>query len=321
LSALLFLATGTAVLIAGGLAWSTTRAITRPLTVLEAGAHALARGDFQHRIALTGTHEFADLGSAFNFASERIGQLFAERDRAAEQLRQSRADLAHVARTTTMGELAASLSHEIRQPTTAAMMDVKTCLRWLDRDEPDLGEARAAADRAIKDITRASDIINRIRSLFKSDEQQREPFDVNDLVDEMVPLLRGEAHRYGVPIRTELDRGLPKVSADRVQVQQVLMNLMLNGIEAMNETRGTLSVASRAHGHGVLISVSDAGVGLPRAGADQIFQAFFTTKPQGTGLGLSISHSIIESHGGRLWAEANPGGGATFSFTLPAAAG
>jgi signal transduction histidine kinase len=321
LSVLLFLATGMAVLIAGVLAWSTTRAITRPLTVLEAGAHALARGDFQHRIALTGTHEFADLGSAFNFASERIGQLFAERDRAAEQLRQSRADLAHVARTTTMGELAASLSHEIRQPTTAAMMDVKTCLRWLDRDEPDLGEARAAADRAIKDITRASDIINRIRSLFKSDEQQREPFDVNDLVDEMVPLLRGEAHRYGVPIRTELDRGLPKVSADRVQVQQVLMNLMLNGIEAMNETRGTLSVASRAHGHGVLISVSDAGVGLPRAGADQIFQAFFTTKPQGTGLGLSISHSIIESHGGRLWAEANPGGGATFSFTLPAAAG
>jgi signal transduction histidine kinase len=186
---------------------------------------------------------------------------------------------------------------------------------------PGIGEAKAAADRAIKDITRASEIISRIRSLFKNDDQQREPLDVNNLVDEMVPLLRSEAHRYGVPIQTELDRGLPRVSADRVQVQQVLMNLMLNGIEAMNETRGPLVVTSRANGHDVLISVSDSGVGLPQGAADQIFQAFFTTKPQGTGMGLSISRSIIEAHGGRLWAEANANGGATFSFTLPAAAG
>jgi signal transduction histidine kinase len=321
LSVVLFLATLVALLLAIGLAWSTTRAITKPLAVLEAGAHALARGDFQHRIALTGTHEFADLGSAFNYAADRIGQLFAERDRAEEQLRQSRTDLARVARVTTMGELAASLSHEIRQPTTAAMTDVKTCLRWLSRDEPDIGEAKAAAARAIKDITRAAEIISRVRSLFKNDDHQREPLDVNDLVDEMVPLLRSEANRYGVPIRTELDRGLPKVSADRVQVQQVLMNLMLNGIEAMNGTRGHLAVASRANGHDVLISVSDSGVGLPPGRAEQIFEAFFTTKPQGTGMGLSISRSIIESHGGRLWAETNASGGATFAFTLPAAAG
>jgi signal transduction histidine kinase len=317
----LVIATLVALLIAIGLAWSTTRAITRPLAVLQAGAHTLARGDFQHRIALTGTHEFAELGSAFNYAADRIGELFAERDRAEEQLRQSRADLTRVARVTTMGELAASLSHEIRQPTAAAMMDVKTCLRWLSRDEPDLGEAKAAADRAVKDITRTSEIISRIRSLFKPDDHQRVPLDVNDVVDEMVPLLRSEASRYGVRIQTELDRDLPKVSADRVQVQQVLMNLMLNGIEAMNETRGNLVVGSRINGHDVLISVSDSGVGLPRAGADQIFQAFFTTKPQGTGMGLSISRSIIESHGGRLWADANAGGGATFSFTLRAAAG
>ena len=144
---------------------------------------------------------------------------------------------------------------------------------------------------------------------------------MNDLVDEMVPLLRSEAHRFGVPIQTELDRGLPNVSADRVQIQQVLMNLMLNGIEAMSETRGPLVVTSRTNGHDVLISVSDSGVGLPKGAADEIFQAFFTTKPQGTGMGLSISRSIIESHGGRLWADANVNGGATFSFTLPAAAG
>jgi signal transduction histidine kinase len=318
---LLVVTTLLALMMAIILAWSTTRAITRPLAVLGAGAHTLARGDFEHRIALTGTHEFADLGSAFNYAATQIGQLFAERDRAEEQLRQSRADLARVARVTTMGELAASLSHEIRQPTAAAMMDVKTCLRWLNRDEPDLAEAKAAADRAIKDITRASEIISRVRSLFKHDPQQREPLDANDLVDEMVPLLRSEAHRFGVAIQTELDRGLPKVSADHVQIQQVLMNLMLNGIEAMNETRGTLIVASRASGHDVLVSISDSGVGLPYGVADQIFQAFFTTKPQGTGMGLSISRSIIESHGGRLWADANVDGGATFSFTLPAVVG
>jgi signal transduction histidine kinase len=309
-----------ALLMAVGLAWSTTRAITRPLAVLEAGAHTLARGDFQHRFELAGSHEFAELGATFNYAAARIGELFAERDRAEEQLRQSRTDLAHIARVTTMGELAASLSHEIRQPTSAAMMDVRTCLRWLSRDEPDIDEAKAAADRAVKDITRTSEIISRVRSLFKNDVQQREPLDVNELVDEMVPLLRSEAHRVGVPIQTELACGLAKVSADRVQVQQVLMNLMLNGIEAMNETRGPLIVTSRADGHDVLISVSDSGVGLPQGAADRMFQAFFTTKPQGTGMGLSISRSIIESHGGRLWAEANASGGATFSFTLPVAA-
>jgi C4-dicarboxylate-specific signal transduction histidine kinase len=314
----LVIATLVALLMAIGLAWSTTRAITRPLAVLEAGAHALARGDFQHRIALTGTHELADLGSTFNYAADRIGELFAERDRAGEQLRQSRADLARVARVTTMGELAASLAHEIRQPITAAMTDVKTCVRWLSRDEPHTGEAKAAAARAITDITRASEIIGRIQSLFKKDDDKRETLDVNDLVDEMVPLLRSEAHRYGVSIQTDLDRGVPKVSADRIQVHQVLMNLMLNGIEAMNETRGSLVVASQANGHDVLVSVSDSGVGLPRDGADQIFQAFFTTKPDGTGMGLSISRSIIQSHGGRLWADANASGGATFFFTLPA---
>jgi signal transduction histidine kinase len=317
----LLIATLVALLMAIGLAWSTTRAITKPLAVLEAGAHALARGDFQHRIALTGSHDLADLGSTFNYAAGRIGELFAERDRAEEQLRQSRADLARVARVTTMGELAASLAHEIRQPITAAMTDVETCLMWLSRDEPDTREAKAAAARAIRAITRASEIIGRVRSLFKKDDHKREPLDVNDLVDDMVPLLRSEAQRYDVSIHTDLDRGLPHVSADRVQVQQVLMNLMLNGIDAMNETTGNLVVASRANGHDVLISVSDSGVGLPRDGADQIFQAFFTTKPQGTGMGLSISRSIIQSHGGRLWADANANGGATFFFTLPAGAG
>jgi signal transduction histidine kinase len=157
--------------------------------------------------------------------------------------------------------------------------------------------------------------------LFKNDDHQRESLDVNDVVDDMVPLLRSEAHRFGIPIQTELDRGVPRVSADRIQVQQVLMNLMLNGIEAMNETRGTLVVRSAASGHDVLVSIIDSGGGLPAGRVDHIFDAFFTTKAQGTGMGLSISRSIIESHGGRLWGEANTNAGATFSFTLPAGNG
>ncbi|MCU1386130.1 MAG: multi-sensor signal transduction histidine kinase [Acidobacteria bacterium] len=315
------IATLAALLMAVGLAWSTTRAITKPLAVLEAGAHALARGDFQHRITLTGSHELAGLGSAFNYAVDRIGELFAERERAEEQLRRSQADLAHVTKITTVSELAASLAHEIRQPMTAAMTDVKTSLRWLSRDEPDTAEARAAATRAVQDVTRATEIISRIRSLFKQDDQQRQLLDVNDVIDEMVPLLRGEAHRYGVSIRADLDRGVPPIMADRVQVQQVLMNLMLNGIEAMKETRGHLIVMSRASQQDVLISVSDTGVGLAPEHGDQMFNAFFTTKAQGTGMGLSISRSIVHSHGGRLWADANAGPGATFSFTLPIADG
>jgi signal transduction histidine kinase len=236
-----------------------------------------------------------------------------------EALRQARADLAHVSRVTTMGELTASLAHEIRQPIAAAATNASACLRWLTRDSPDVKEACDAASRLVKDTSRASDIINRIHLLFKKGAPQRELVDVNEVIREMSVLLQHEATRCSISIRPELAPDLPQVLADRVQLQQVLMNLMLNGIEAMKDMTppGELTIKSRQDDNHLLISVSDTGVGLSPDQADQIFKAFFTTKPQGTGMGLSISRSIIESHGGRLWPTANAGRGATFHLTLP----
>jgi PAS domain S-box-containing protein len=241
-------------------------------------------------------------------------------DEERERLRQVQADLAHLSRVTTMGELTASLAHEIRQPISAALTNGKTCLRWLSRDEPDVAEASEAASRLVKDVTRAADIIGKISSLFKKGALQRELVDVNELIREMIVLLRSEASRYSICIRTELAEGLPKVMADRVQLQQVFMNLMLNGIDAMKETSGgsELAIKSETDDGQLLISVSDTGVGLPPEQGDQIFKAFFTTKDNGTGMGLPISRSIIESHGGRLWATGASGRGATFQFILPA---
>ncbi len=183
-------------------------------------------------------------------------------------------------------------------------------------------EAREAAARIIKDVTRASDIISSISLLFKKGALRRELVDVNELIREMIVLVRSETTRYSMSIRTELAEDLPKVMADRVQLQQVFMNLMLNGIDAMNETTGggELTIESEAGDAQLLISVSDTGVGLPPEQVEQIFKAFFTTKDKGTGMGLTISRSIIESHGGRLWATGAPGSGATFQFTLPATA-
>ncbi len=242
---------------------------------------------------------------------------WAEKER--ERLRHMQADLAHLSRVSTMGELTASLAHEIKQPISAAVTNAKTCLRWLGRDAPDLVEGREAAARIVKDVTRAADIISRITMLFKKEALQREFVDVNELIREMIVLLRSEANRYAISIRTELAEDLPKVMADRVQLQQVFMNLMLNGIDAMKETTGggELTIKSEARDAQLQISVSDTGVGLPPTHADQIFNAFFTTKDKGTGMGLPISRSIIESHGGRLWATSISGRGATFQFTLP----
>src|SRR5260370_2578746 len=241
-------------------------------------------------------------------------------DEERESLRQVQADLAHLSRVTTMGELTASLAHEIKQPISAAATNARTCLRWLGRDDPDLPEAREAASRIVKDVTRATDIIGRISSLFKKGALQRELVDVNEIIREMIVLLRSEANRYSISIRTELAEYLPKVMADRVQLQQVFMNLMLNGIDAMKETSGgsELTIKSEAGDGQLLISVSDTGLGWPPEQADQLFRPFFTTKENGTGMGLPISRSIIESHGGRLWAAAASAQGATFQFTLPA---
>jgi PAS domain S-box-containing protein len=238
---------------------------------------------------------------------------------ASEALQEAHADLAHISRVTTMGELTASLAHEINQPITAAVTNANACLRWLAGAQPDVEEAREAASRIIKDGTRAAEIISRIRLLFKKGVPQRESVDVNEVIQEMIILLRGEAARYSISIRADLAAGLPKVKADRVQLQQVFMNLMLNGIDAIKElsAAGELTVKSERAESGLTISVSDTGVGLPPQQAARIFDAFFTTKPEGTGMGLPISRTIIESHGGRLWAAANPERGATFHFTLP----
>jgi signal transduction histidine kinase len=219
-----------------------------------------------------------------------------------------------------MGELTASLAHEIKQPISAAVTDANTCLRWLRRDEPDMAEASEASLRMVKDVTRAAEIISGISLLFKKGALQHELVDVNELIREMIVLLRSEASRYSISIRGELGNDFPKIMADRVQLQQVLMNLMLNGIEAMKDmgTGGELTIKSQQDDNRqLLISVGDMGVGLEPEQAEQIFNAFFSTKPQGTGMGLPISRSIIESHGGRLWATSNSGPGATFQFTLP----
>jgi PAS domain S-box-containing protein len=240
----------------------------------------------------------------------------AEQER--ERLRGLQADLAHVNRVSMMGELAASLSHELKQPIAATITNANTCLRWLKRDQPDVEEAREATVRIVKDGNRAAEIINRLRSFYKKGSPpERELVDVNDVVSEMLVLLHSEANQNSVSMRTELSSDLPKVRADRVQLQQVCMNLMLNAIEAMKDTGGELTIGSGRTDDGqLLISVSDTGVGLPVEQIDQIFGAFFTTKPDGSGMGLTISRSIIESHGGRLWAGANAKRGATFCFTL-----
>ena len=234
----------------------------------------------------------------------------------AEQLQ---ADLAHTNRISVLGELVASISHELAQPITATTNNAKASLRWLQRDPPDLAQVRKGTESIVEAGIFASEIINRLRSLYKKAPSKREAVAINEVVGEMVLLLRGEANACAVSIRTDLGAGLPRVTADRVQLQQVLMNLMLNGIEAMKETGGLLTLKTgRAESGQVLTSVSDTGVGLPAGKADDIFNAFFTTKPQGSGMGLAISRSIVESHGGRLWATSHDGRGASFHFTLPA---
>ncbi|MGE5112213.1 MAG: PAS domain S-box protein [Acidobacteriaceae bacterium] len=249
-------------------------------------------------------------------AEDELQAALQERERMREEL----AHLAHLNRVSTMGELAASLAHEIKQPISAAMTDARTCSRWLTRDHPDLPEAQAAASRVVKDVARASEIIGRVRSLFRKDAPQREEVDINEVIQEMIALLRGEAARHSIAIHSDIALDLPPIMADRVQLQQVFMNLMLNGIEAMKNTNipRKLTVRSQHDDNGqVLISVMDTGVGIQPEKREQIFNAFFTSKSQGTGMGLPISRSIIESHGGRLWAVSNVESGATFHFTLP----
>jgi PAS domain S-box-containing protein len=250
-----------------------------------------------------------------------------ERKRAEEErerLREAQSELAHINRVTTMGELTAALAHEVNQPIAAAVTSANSCFHWLEGEAPNLEKARAAATRIVKDGTRAAEIIQRIRLLFQKGKPQWQLVDVNEIVGEMVVLLQGEAARYSISVHTELAADVHEIMGDRVQLQQVMMNLMMNSIDAMKASDGTRELAINsqpAENEQLIVSVCDTGVGLPSQQMDQIFNAFFTTKANGTGMGLRICRSIVESHGGRLWAASNSPRGSRFSFTLPVKAG
>jgi signal transduction histidine kinase len=253
-------------------------------------------------------------------ANETLQSEIAHRKQAEEGLRQAQAELARVSRMTAMGELTSSLADEVNHPIGAIMINAETCLRWLSNEVPNVERARTTASLIVKDGTRAAESVARMQQLFNKGAPLRESVDVNDVIREMIVLLDGEAARYDVSICTELMENLSQVAGDRTQLKQVLMNLMINGIEAMNDGDGSreLTIRSqRAENGQIAVSVSDTGVGLPPLPVNEIFDAFFTTKPHSIGIGLSISRSIIEEHGGRLWATNNSSRGANFRLTLP----
>jgi C4-dicarboxylate-specific signal transduction histidine kinase len=243
-----------------------------------------------------------------------------ERQRAEETLRQAQADLAHVTRVTTMGELAASIAHEVNQPLAAIVTNGNASLRWLAAESPNLNEARAAIERIIRDGNRASDVVGRIRSLLKKTTTRKERVDIRELIQDVSALAQGEMLRHDVSLRLELDAGCPPVVADRVQLQQVVLNLIVNGIEAMSAVtdrpRRLLIRALPDEAGGVRVAVQDCGIGIAPDALGHLFDAFYTTKPEGLGMGLAISRSIVEGHGGRLWMTPEAEG-SNFQFTLP----
>jgi signal transduction histidine kinase len=252
---------------------------------------------------------------------DALREQLTERRRAEEALREAQAELAHVTRVTILGELAASIAHEINQPLAAVITNGSACLRWLAGATPNLDEAREAIARIIRDGNRASDVIGRIRALVKKSGTEQVRLDINEVIQEVVGLIQSEIQKNGVALRMELAADFPRVLGDRVQLQQVILNLVMNGIEAMSavtdRARDLLLRSYQYESDKVLIAVQDSGIGLQPESLDHLFEAFFTTKPKGMGMGLAISRSIIEAHGGRLWAVPNDGPGVTFEFALP----
>jgi C4-dicarboxylate-specific signal transduction histidine kinase len=260
--------------------------------------------------------------AALRHSNQQLLAEMAERKRAEDAYYEAQAELARMTRMSAMGALAASISHEVNQPLAAVVTNADACMMWLSSDPPNLEEARVAVDCIAQQGTRASDVVRHIRAMFTKAAPERTTFGVNDLIREVGTLIEGAALRNQVELQTELAANLPATTGDRVQLQQVIVNLILNGIEAMSDVAGRprrLVVRSEPQNSGeVLVSVEDSGIGIDPKNEKRIFDAFFTTKAQGMGMGLSISQSIIEAHGGRLWASRNNDYGATIQFTLPA---
>jgi C4-dicarboxylate-specific signal transduction histidine kinase len=256
-------------------------------------------------------------------ANEQLVAEMAERKRAEDAYYEAQAELARVTRISALGALAASISHEVNQPLAAVVTNADACAMWLSIEPPNLEEARAAVESIVLQGTRASDVVKHIRAMFTKSTPEKNPVQLNELIPQVGTLVQAQASRHEVSIQTELSPGLPAAMGDRVQLQQVVMNLMLNGIEAMSGVDGRprlLVIRSEIRDMDeVLVAVRDSGIGIAQKDLKRIFDAFFTTKAQGMGMGLSICHSIVEAHGGRLWASANSDYGATMQFTLPAA--
>ena len=258
-------------------------------------------------------------------ANDALLNQIAEQRRTEEALQIARTELARVARITTIGELTASIAHEVNQPLAAVVANADACVAWLSHQTPNLVEARAAAERTTEGATRASEVIVRIRSLINKATPEKAPVQINKVIQETAALAEGQASRNGISLVVQLQPDLPVVLGDRIQLQQVMLNLVMNGIEAMSGVTGQprqLVVRSRLEGpEQVLVSVQDCGIGIRADVMPRLFDPFFTTRPQGMGMGLPISRSIIESHGGKLWAESKASQGSIFQFTLPCAGG
>ena len=254
-------------------------------------------------------------------ANEQLQSEIAEREVAEEGLIRAQAEIARIARITTMGELAASIAHELNQPLGSIVMSGDACLRWLAAKPPNLDEVLQAVEAIIRDGTRASSVLVRIRGLLRRGERLRERSNINEIIREVITLSEGELRRNGVSLRTEMPGNLPPVVVDRVLLQQVILNLMMNAVEAMravSDRARLLRIRTEEQPAGsIVVRVQDSGVGLDPQHSSRLFEAFYTTKVKGIGMGLTISRSIIEAHGGRLWAVANHGPGSTFCFTLP----
>lgn len=270
-------------------------------------------------VSVSGLPMFDETGRFVGYRG--VGRHITERKRAEEALRSARAELAHANRVITMGQLTASIAHEVSQPIAATTLNAQAGLRWLGAQPPNLSEVRQILGRIVDDSNRAGDVIGRIRALIKKAPPRKEGVEINEAILEVIALTHGEAAQNGVSVRTQLADGLPLIQADRVQLQQVILNLIINAVEAMRDAgegpRELLISTGRDASNGVLVSLRDSGPGLNPASLERLFEAFYTTKPAGLGMGLPICHSIIEEHGGRIWAAANEPRGAVFHFTLP----